>query len=206
MKYNYSEIGERIRKLRKIAGLNQEDYIETLRGHGVVIARNRLSSIENGVKEAFSLELLIAVCEIHDCDMGFLLGEYTETTRDTHEICEATGLSEKAFRVLCFEKENCRIQKFNSLLINKNFWEIIGYFDTCEKTPEHIRKEKMQYDDLYQRYVQSLLNEDEDEETQKALSTLQFYTDRLVFNYAKDRQKCEILFSKILEKFLPDIK
>lgn len=204
-KYNFAEIGECLRKSRKKAKMNQDEFIELLREHGVVIARNRLSNIENGVKEAFSLEFLMAACEIYNCDMGRILGEYPETTMEEHEICEATGLSEYALRVLQHEKENCRIQQLNRLLVNKNFWEIIGYFDTLEKVPERIMEDKNKHNDLYQRYILSTPEEQEDAEVKEAVSKIQFYLEKSIFEYDQNRQKCQILFTKILDKFLPDV-
>lgn len=107
MKYNFGEIGNRIRILRKTSGKNQDDFIETLNNYGINIGRNRLSLIENGDRNHFSLDILLAVCEIFNCDMGYLLGEYNEKTRELHEISAITGLSETAIKKLqVFKSEN----------------------------------------------------------------------------------------------------
>ena len=106
MEYSFSEIGERIRAERKINNLSQEDLIEKLKTEfNFAIARNTLSKIENGVEKYFSLDFMLAVCRIFDWDMGFLLGEYEETTIDVHNISEYTGLSERSIRILHREKK-----------------------------------------------------------------------------------------------------
>ena len=56
MKYNFQEIGERIRKLRKEKYKNQEDFGDALREMDVPISRNTISGIENGVEGKFSWE------------------------------------------------------------------------------------------------------------------------------------------------------
>lgn len=115
-RYKFNEIGERIRELRKAARMNQEQFIEKLNDYDVKIARNRLSGIENGVRESFSLDLLLAACEIFKCDMGYLLGEYSERNRDNHEICEYTGLSECAIETIKELKEKSDSRAWSDLL------------------------------------------------------------------------------------------
>lgn len=100
MEYNFAKMGDRIRLERKRRGIsNQEQFIEMLEQKcNVKIGRNRLSDIENGEQKALDLEFMLGVCKIFDWDMGYLLGEYEETTKDIHDISEYTGLSEMAVR------------------------------------------------------------------------------------------------------------
>lgn len=42
------------------------------------------------------LDWVPALCDVLDCDPGFLFGEYPERRHRTADICSATGLSEKA--------------------------------------------------------------------------------------------------------------
>ena len=95
MNYNYIEIGERIARERKRLKMNQDDFIYALSLSGVHIGRKRLSKIENGNKEEFDFHFLISACELFNCDMGYLLGEYDEKIKEVHDICEYTSLSEK---------------------------------------------------------------------------------------------------------------
>lgn len=102
MKYNFLEIGKRIRDERKKVA-NQETFIDMLAEYGVHIGRNTLSDIENGkCADCLRVDFLAACCDIFSCDMGFLLCDpnYTCRKRDASEIEAMTGLSENAIRTL----------------------------------------------------------------------------------------------------------
>lgn len=100
-KYNYEVIGKRIKEERKRRRISQDDFIEMLEKRNIPIGRNRLSSIENGkCAEKMELEKLVAICDIFQCDIGYLLGEYKEQTQDKHFICQQTGLTETAIDFL----------------------------------------------------------------------------------------------------------
>ena len=117
MEYNYYEIGTRIRELRKKEKISQEKLIEKLADLNIPIARNRISSIENGERESFSIEFLMGICKIFQCDMGYLLGEYVEKTRNVHEICEKTGLSEIAVeKIIFWNKVDDRRSRWSSYI------------------------------------------------------------------------------------------
>ncbi len=121
MEYKKQEIAERIRSKRKEKGCNQDELIEALSYKGVRVGRNTLSNIENGDFSNCSLNLLIAVCEILGCDIGYIVGEYDYSTKGTAEICKETGLSEKSienFREISKENERTRmlIYRFVDLL------------------------------------------------------------------------------------------
>jgi len=66
------------------------------------IGRNTLSNIANGnlSPEKFTMPLLIAICKIFNCDIGYLLGEYDENTRKEKVIQEELHLSSKAISTL----------------------------------------------------------------------------------------------------------
>lgn len=103
MKYNIMEIGSRIREERKKLGVNQTQFIEKLAEYGVFICRNTLSDMENGkCADCLRIDFLVACCDIFGCDMGFILCDdgYTCRTRETSEICNATGLDPEAIKKL----------------------------------------------------------------------------------------------------------
>lgn len=127
MKYNFIEIGNLIRTLRKQSKRNQDEFIEALNEQGVSIGRNRLSGIENGNSEDFSLDFLLATCKIFNCDIGYLLGEYKERFSGNHELCLATGLSEETLIKLRGESK-FRMDLFNQIVIDEKFWAIIDTF------------------------------------------------------------------------------
>lgn len=102
-KYQFISIGEKIRELRKgnQDTKSQEAFIDVLKEqYDFPISRNTLSRIENGDMTAFSLDFLLCVCDLFNCDIGYLLGEYEEATAAANKICEITGLSEKAVEKL----------------------------------------------------------------------------------------------------------
>lgn len=120
MEYNYSEIGERIRSERKKLGYNQEEFINNLE---INIGRNTLSKIENGnlPPQKFTMPLLIAMCKLFNCDIGYLLGEYNASTRNDKIIQEELGLSCKAISNIKCNMLNSITKKpannpFNSVL------------------------------------------------------------------------------------------
>lgn len=100
MKYDFAEIGNRVRTLRKKQYGSQDDFIEALNNQcSLRISRNTISAIENGNEGSFSLDFLLAACTLFECDMGYLLGEYGECkTRDEQFIHNQTGLSEKSIK------------------------------------------------------------------------------------------------------------
>lgn len=100
MEYNYRLIGKRIRQEREAAGLTQAELIDILNQRHVRKGRNSISAIENGKADHFYLDLLVALCGIFNCELGYLLGEYEERTRTVTDICYETGLSPAAVQTL----------------------------------------------------------------------------------------------------------
>lgn len=103
-KYNYIEIGDRIREERKKLNMSQDDLLNTIREkEKPCFGRNKLSEIENGYLDAFkgiSVAELIALCEEFNCSISHLLGEYNYRNYDNKFICEQTGLSEESVEKL----------------------------------------------------------------------------------------------------------
>lgn len=116
MEYNLLEIGKRIRALRQEKNLSQDGLINELQKN-VAIGRNTLSAIENGNAKHFELSLLTSLCDVFECEMGFLLCEYSCKTRETTDIFELTGLSEKACKTLSTLKNNHYAYIFVDLLL-----------------------------------------------------------------------------------------
>lgn len=90
-------IGERIKQERKRHKLSQSELADKV--SSVVgldgdkcISQSTIASWENGTTLP-PLGRLIALSEILDCDISYLLGDYPQRRRDTVDICAATGLS-----------------------------------------------------------------------------------------------------------------
>ena len=142
LRYNSITVGERIRQARKELGWSQDKLIEQLQNRQAGIGRTTLSAIESGKKDALdhvSLSALCAMCDLFDCDMGYLLGEYEEKHRVAAEVCDATGLSETAvqrlFAAMSFSKNPSSaftkdsvlpIDILSNLLSDGEFWRVIN--------------------------------------------------------------------------------
>ena len=106
LEYNLRKIGSRIRGLREHRGWSQTELIEELQRHGGAVGRNTLSSIENGDYIDFKFSFIKAMCEIFNCDTGYLLCEYDERVSSIQSIQNMTGLSDKAIKNLMRWSEN----------------------------------------------------------------------------------------------------
>ncbi|MCD8362340.1 MAG: helix-turn-helix domain-containing protein [Lachnospiraceae bacterium] len=102
MLYKWHIIGERIRNCRKEKGLTQEGLAEEIskkirRPSDRQLKRQTVAGWENG-KPVAKLEELTALCNIFNCEMGYLLCEdgYTHKTRSAIDIETETGLSSLA--------------------------------------------------------------------------------------------------------------
>lgn len=108
MRYDFNKISKRIREMRKSKGMSQEKLIAEMKDiYNLPIARNTLSKIENGEESAYTFDFLYTFSKMFDCDIGYLLGEYDEKKQEVHQLCLATGLSEKGINKLQeFKAEN----------------------------------------------------------------------------------------------------
>lgn len=96
MKYNYVEIGKRIREERTAKKWSQDKLCDEVK-----ISRNTLSALENGEPKKLDFQVLLDLCNLFDCEMGYLLCEYDECkTRDDQFIFEQTGLKRESINVL----------------------------------------------------------------------------------------------------------
>lgn len=91
------QVGERIKRERKRASLTQEELLEK-----VYLSKSSVASLrawERGERLP-DTDTLARMCEVFDCDFGYLICDYDEHDYSTHKICEATGLSENAIMCL----------------------------------------------------------------------------------------------------------
>lgn len=112
----------------------------------------RLKQWEYG-NNPISLEWIPAICDVLDCDVGYLFGEYEEKKREFSDICAVTGLSEKAVwnlsqlksvsrignefyidNVFCkaFSEEETPIWVINSLVEDKKILSLLYLFFVVE--------------------------------------------------------------------------
>ena len=150
MKYSSITVGERIRQARKELGWSQDKLIALLRSnqYNAGVSRTTLVAIESGEEgktlDNVSLRTLCAMCDLFDCDMGYLLGEYDEKHRVAAEVCDATGLSETAVQRLSSEltyskqlpptvrKDSVQpIEILSNLLSDSEFWRVLNNLSVC---------------------------------------------------------------------------
>lgn len=142
------EIGERILTERKKLGLTQDGLAEKID----IGSRQTIGQWENGTALP-SLSKLLCMCDLFDCEIGYLLCEYDCKTRAATDVKSETGLSERAV----YELQQANKQRMyfvllalNELLQDEGLYtlDIIGqYFaldeaQTIAKSNGQIIKEK----------------------------------------------------------------
>lgn len=95
-----AEFRQRLKKERKKARLTQEKLAAKLDELGYGKGQSGVSEWETNGRLP-DLETIFALSRILECDCGYLLGDYEERTRDSADICKATGLSEETINRLC---------------------------------------------------------------------------------------------------------
>lgn len=134
MNYDYLKIGERIRKERKALKQTQIVFAENLN-----VTRRTVTNWENGEKPP-KFQQMIDMCKMFDCEMGYLLCEdgYENKTRVTTDICEKTGLSEKAVYMLEQRKKHLKKNE-NSVAVFTSFFIENGkeVYDRIEELKNH---------------------------------------------------------------------
>ena len=97
VKYDCKKIGKRIKNERKKLGFTQSEFAEKL-GYGVN-SRQSIAKWESGEKMP-DLNLLLNMCDMFGCELGYLLCEFDCKTRTATDIKKETGLSEKSIEKL----------------------------------------------------------------------------------------------------------
>ena len=123
-RYDWVIIGQRIKQERERIGLSQQDLADRLAGEPYFATgvRQTISDWEKGKKKEIPLHTLVCLCNIFDCDMGYLLGEYDCHTRPVTDIHAYTGLSEESIETLhaliteTDEKKKAAVQRIGANL------------------------------------------------------------------------------------------
>ena len=106
MQYLQEVIASRITEEREALGLTKEGLAERLN-----VNRNTITSWERqNIKGRYPpLEDLARMCDLFNCELGYLLGEYNCKTRAATDIQAETGLSERAIDRLREEAQKSEI-------------------------------------------------------------------------------------------------
>lgn len=101
MTHNLESLGQSIERARKNAGFKT---IASVADKLELAQYQTVSNWEKG-KSAPSIETLLKLCELFDCDLGYLVGEYPCPRLDLSIAHESLGLSPDALAVLQGMKE-----------------------------------------------------------------------------------------------------
>lgn len=97
MEYIFEKIGQRMKDERKAAGIKSQDvlaeYLE--KNNYRSFKRQTIAKWEKG-EECPPLDVLLTLCKLYNCELGYLLCEYDCKTRENTDIQKVTGLSEDA--------------------------------------------------------------------------------------------------------------
>lgn len=154
MRYDYSKIGERLKKERKEYGFKSHDALcEYLKENNYrSFKRQTISKWEQG-KECPPLDVLLTLCKLYNCELGYLLCEYDCKIKENSDIQEITGLSEKNIEYLKNKKKKDPkyINSINLLLSSDNFDNTLYYLtEYIEKTKLFLGLNKIKKDRLNQ--------------------------------------------------------
>lgn len=107
--YDCKNIGPIIKKERKELGMNQEALAVALN----ISARQTIAKWENGTAIP-QLEDMLNMCNLFNCELGYLLGDQKLKTKVATDIHEQTGLSSEAIEYLQYaHSEASRIPEDN---------------------------------------------------------------------------------------------
>ena len=112
-------IGSRVREARENKGLSRPEFARLLEqdihapveGNTYGLSINRLKQWEYG-NNPVSLEWIPAICNVLECDVGYLFGDYAEKTRSISDIVDKTGLSPLAAENLLKIKTIRNLRRF----------------------------------------------------------------------------------------------
>lgn len=93
--YNLDAIGQRIKKERIAHGFSQQELADKLN----IAARQTIAKWEKGIAVP-QLEDILNMCNLFECEIGYLLGEYDCKTRTSTDIVKETGLEEQSIAAL----------------------------------------------------------------------------------------------------------
>ena len=121
-------IGDRIKKERKRLHLSQQELLQK-----VYLSEKSVASLrawEHG-KRLPDMDTLARMCEVVQCDFGYLVGDYDQKTIETNRIQQITGLTEPAIERL--QKANrdvaqnfMDLPELNNILLSDDFWALLS--------------------------------------------------------------------------------
>lgn len=152
MNYNKKAIGERIRKERESMGLSQANFAKLL--HFKESSRQVIGKWEKG-KVLPHFELMLAMCSLFECELGYLLCEYDCKTRVAADIKKATGLTEDAINRL-IDINNSPVQgaldTLSKMIMHEEFGTLFRamHLHVCEFNNKEFKMDEQHARDIAQ--------------------------------------------------------
>ena len=135
--YGDRKLYNRFRELRVQHGETQESLAEKL---GVNPQAVKAWEKHKGGSDP-KLKNLLAMCDLYNCDLDYLVGRIEKKTHDIQTVCEITGLSEKAVEKITSVKP---YHDFSDLLPT-DYREVDGKNVLTEEGREKVRKKKKHF-------------------------------------------------------------
>lgn len=167
MKYDPVEIGKRIRENRIKLGLTQGQLGEKLsKKVNEQKSVHAISEYESG-KTVPPLPTLFNLCEVFDCELGYLLGEenYTDKTILKSKFLEMTGLSSNAFDIMVRIKvtrkiypewhEDSIVDVLNRLFKMNDFGNMMGFIADYEDSVNEYNKIMNEINEFEEKHPES---------------------------------------------------
>lgn len=158
MEYNSDDIFNRIKLRREECGYTSlESLCEKIH-----YTRDSYYKYRRN-KKVLPLDTMLKLCELLDCELGYLLCEYDLPNREKTDIHECTGLSDKSIETLSCLKKGCSdrvyyeetLNMLNMILESSNiidfFEPIADYYRTevkvndMRKQPEYVANKNVDY-------------------------------------------------------------
>lgn len=93
------EFGKTVKSIRKKKGMNQVEFYKYLFPDTLKEDENikkKMNSIENGKQASVDFDFFLELCHKCDASADYLIGKESVRNYDVKEVCNYTGLSEKA--------------------------------------------------------------------------------------------------------------
>lgn len=153
--YDLNTVKDRIKRARKGVKLTQEELAKKM-----CCNRETVTAWENG-RNIPTLDSLFQLCEICQCDFGFIVGEYEQKRREISDVCEVTGLSPGAVNVIRHMVGNGKKGALNETIVNYHFFTLLGLIYRLSKAKKdnlswstYIEKAfNSQFGDISEEYV-----------------------------------------------------
>lgn len=157
--YDLQLTGDLIQKERKTITSSREKFCSTaLQTWGIDISPESLKKWETGNVQEISINNLIKLCNIFDCELDYLLGQQEYKKKAVADICAETGLSKKA--LIYWHQRKKRLQRRKGQLIDEiDYDQIIicltdGFISSFLFSQE---KEDLSIVDRVREYLQILI-------------------------------------------------